>query len=292
MDVGHSAPTTRRSQQGGLLHVLSQYRPHKQPRLTAGLLLWFFGLLVLLSPAPSAVTPEKLERFEGLLKQAEGDVAARKLAEDLLSEAYWDTEDAKVWFWRFRAEHRQTVYQRMAVQQERQKVVDAMNRDRDRLVSSAKASLGLWSDAGVGETRRMFWRSFEAGKVFGRRQSLWDLVMLCLGSRERNALGLLLQGLITTLINFTIGMVTSVFVYALRMPSLIIEYQAGLLSGLGFFFLSLLGAVSAVLAFLAALYGTSAVSLFALSSVLNAQNRIQHGAGRNGQHPYLRQHME
>lgn len=63
----------------------------------------------------------------------------------------------QVWFWRFRAEHRQTVYQRMAVQQERQKVVDAMNRDRDRLVSSAKASLGLWSDAGVGETRRMFW---------------------------------------------------------------------------------------------------------------------------------------
>ena len=73
-------------------------------------------------------------------------------------------------------------------------------------------------------------RSFEAGKVFGRRQSLWDLVMLSLGSRERNALGLLLQGLITTLINFTIGMVTSVFVYALRVPSLIIEYQAGLVS--------------------------------------------------------------
>ena len=66
--------------------------------------------------------------------------------------------------------------------------------------------------------------------MFGRRQSLWDLVMLCLGSRERNALGLLLQGLITTLINFTIGMDTSVFVYALRMPSLIIEYQAGLVS--------------------------------------------------------------
>ena len=73
-------------------------------------------------------------------------------------------------------------------------------------------------------------RSFEAGKVFGRRQSLWDLVMLSLGSRERNALGLLLQGLITTLINFTIGMVTSVFVYALRVPGLIIEYQAGLVS--------------------------------------------------------------
>ena len=63
----------------------------------------------------------------------------------------------QVWFWRFRAEHRQVVHQRMAVQQERQRVVDAMNRDRDRLVSSAKASLGLWSDAGVGETRRMFW---------------------------------------------------------------------------------------------------------------------------------------
>ena len=28
--------------------------------------------------------------------QAEGDVAARKVAEDLLSEAYWDTEEAKV----------------------------------------------------------------------------------------------------------------------------------------------------------------------------------------------------
>ena len=31
-----------------------------------------------------------------LIPQAEGDVAARKLAEGLLSEAYWDTEEAKV----------------------------------------------------------------------------------------------------------------------------------------------------------------------------------------------------
>ena len=33
------------------------------------------------------------------------------------------------------------------------------------LVSQAKAELGLWSELGVDEGRRLFWRSFEAGKV-------------------------------------------------------------------------------------------------------------------------------
>jgi hypothetical protein len=34
------------------------------------------------------------------------------------------------------------------------------------LVSQAKAELGLWSELGVDEGRRLFWRSFEAGKVW------------------------------------------------------------------------------------------------------------------------------
>ena len=36
-------------------------------------------------------------------------------------------------------------------------VVDKLNARRDALLSEAKATLGMWSEAGVADTRSMFW---------------------------------------------------------------------------------------------------------------------------------------
>ena len=43
----------------------------------------------------------------------------------------------------------------------------------DEAVREGKQALGLWSQAGVDESRRTFKRAFESGKVFARRQTLW-----------------------------------------------------------------------------------------------------------------------
>ena len=73
-------------------------------------------------------------------------------------------------------------------------------------------------------------KSFEAGKVFGRRQTLWDAILTVLGDRERNAMGLLLKVLFSALVNFTIGMVSSIFVFTFKLPWLLADYKPGWVS--------------------------------------------------------------
>lgn len=56
-----------------------------------------------------------------------------------------------------------------------------LDKEAQKKFAEAKAELGLWSDAGVGEGRRLFWNAFERGKVFGRRQTFWDALVSPLG---------------------------------------------------------------------------------------------------------------
>ena len=60
---------------------------------------------------------------------------------------------------------------------ELQKKFAALERESQQKFSDAKAELGLWSDAGIGEGRQLFWSAFERGKVFGRRQTFWDALV-------------------------------------------------------------------------------------------------------------------
>ena len=66
---------------------------------------------------------------------------------------------------------------RKAKSAELQKKFAALERESQQKFSDAKAELGLWSDAGIGEGRQLFWSAFERGKVFGRRQTFWDALV-------------------------------------------------------------------------------------------------------------------
>lgn len=66
------------------------------------------------------------------------------------------------------------MYKRMDKAREKRKEFDVYDKAAQKKYSDAKAELGVWSDAGVAEGRQLFWNSFERGKVFGRRQTLWD----------------------------------------------------------------------------------------------------------------------
>ena len=60
---------------------------------------------------------------------------------------------------------------------EQRKEFAVLDKEAQRKFSDAKAELGLWSDAGIGEGRKLFWNAFERGKVFGRRQTFWDALV-------------------------------------------------------------------------------------------------------------------
>jgi len=87
---------------------------------------------------------------------------------------YDPQERLQVWFWRFKSDARSRVHKRQAVAAEYRKKFAALDKEAQRKFSDAKAELGLWSDAGIGEGRKLFWGAFEQGKVFGRRQTFWD----------------------------------------------------------------------------------------------------------------------
>lgn len=80
------------------------------------------------------------------------------------------------------------------------------------------------------EGRELFWSSFTSGKVFAQRQSFFDAIFTILDRRERDWLGMLLQLLFQTVLNFVTGLSVSVFVFLAQLPSLIWSYQPTLVS--------------------------------------------------------------
>jgi hypothetical protein len=63
----------------------------------------------------------------------------------------------QVWFWRFRREHRPAVLAKLAVEKEARQRLRELLKQREKIFSDAKASLGVWSQVGVDESRRVFW---------------------------------------------------------------------------------------------------------------------------------------
>ena len=63
----------------------------------------------------------------------------------------------QVWFWRFRSPHNEIVRERLARQSVAQAAVTKLNKERAAVMSEAKSQLGLWSDAGIEESRETFW---------------------------------------------------------------------------------------------------------------------------------------
>ena len=52
--------------------------------------------------------------------------------------------------------------------------LDAVRKEGYARMSDAKSIAGLFSEVGVGEVKDSFWRYFDAGKKFAKRQSMWD----------------------------------------------------------------------------------------------------------------------
>ena len=64
-------------------------------------------------------------------------------------------------------------------------------------------------------------------QVFGRRQTFWDtaLQLISSQSQDSNLLTAFVRLICTAAVNFTAGMLCSIFLFAFQLPSMVMSYQ-------------------------------------------------------------------
>ena len=117
-----------------------------------------------------------------------------------------------------------------------------------------------------------------------------------LGGQDRNLAGALVQLIASAVINFTLGMVVSIFYFLAQLPSLIWSYQAGVFSSLAFVLVATVAAVSVIVGFLGLLYGAGAGAVYGVASVMGPPRiggrRAQMHRMQYQRQQYQRQHYE
>lgn len=143
-----------------------------------------------------------------------------------------------------------------------------------------------------------FWDSFESGKLFAKRQSVWDVTWeVIFGGFDRDAVSLLMRVLSIAVVNFTAGMVISVFAFLFRLPGIIVSFAPNPMSGFAFFAVSTIGALSVVASFIALLIGASAGVVYAVYTLpqlqgANARQRPQRVSYQQYSQHNARQHYD
>ena len=78
----------------------------------------------------------------------------------------WDAlQHEKTWFWWAKGQKRAAVGERKQAEREARAVLRKHEKHIEGLLSQAKAELGLFSELGLEEGRRLFWQSFQDGKA-------------------------------------------------------------------------------------------------------------------------------
>jgi hypothetical protein len=225
--------------------------------------MFFIALAVVLTgvgigafaPAPRAVDPEGQVRYEGKLMQAQ-TVEGYMEAEDDLMHEQRSVSDAKVWFWRFRGEHKKRVRAREAVRDKALARFNVKRDERNAIIAAAKKEVGIWSQYAVDETREQFWQTFQEGKDMGKRMTFYDMLFSMFDRRDENAGAFMAKWAIRIVMNYTMGMVVAVVRFLFQLGSIVWSYSPNALSGTLFFAVAAFSALSIIGAFLLLMYAS------------------------------------
>jgi len=119
----------------------------------------------------------------------------------------------------------------------------------------------------------MLWKSFESGKVFAQRQTFWDALFTIINSRDRDWISMLLNLLLTALVNYTVGSVMAVVSFMFSLPSFLWSYGAGVFSGTLFFVIASIGAISMIASYLSLIYASGAAVVYSTAAFVDLQRR-------------------
>lgn len=88
--------------------------------------------------------------------------------------------------------------------------------------------------------------------------SFWDALFTILNSRDRDWVSMLLNLLLTAVINYTVGSVMAVITFILSLPSFLYSYGAGFFSGTLFFVVASIAGLSLIASYLTLIYASGA----------------------------------
>lgn len=265
----------RRSGDGTLASFLAS----KKPQLITGLTLWVVGLYICLyATSPVTISSAQEAMFRERLQEAsdENDHALHSALFEV-NRMQEELYEVKVWFWRFRPEYRDEVYRVQGYLDQALSRLYAVEAKKAAMEREARGTVGIWSHYGLHDARTLFWSCYERGKDIAKRHTFFDALFTV--GRDDSLVAFALRMAVTFIINSTFGMFAAIMVFMWELWSLLVAYQTSLLSGLLFFGLALLGAVSLVSTYLFLLTGAVAgagyvlVSSVARSSVTGAQPR-------------------
>jgi len=123
--------------------------------------------------------------------------------------------------------------------------------ERERLLTKAKKTVGIFSEYGVQQCRQQFWDAWERGKAVAKRMSFWDAIFIPMNSRNRDEEGLvtLLRFVGQVVMNFSIGLCVNVAAFAYNLIWFVRSFEAGPAGAL-FFALALCGAFAVLASFI------------------------------------------
>jgi hypothetical protein len=243
-------------------------RAWQSPKVKTGVGLWAVGMFfMLLAPALYQLTPEMKQEYETRMVNA-ANLPGYQEAYASYTEAQAHTDEAKVWFWRFREPYNSIVPQRQQVADKWRVEMERLDAVREQKMKDAKAFVGLWSDFGLAEVRQRFWDAYDRGKMFAQQQTFYHMILRVFSARDEDVVSTILNWIFVALMNFTTGLLGSLFYFFFSLVSMVFTYQPDPLSGLAFIVLAFVGAASVIASYLIAIYGMVASSAYVVGKVL------------------------
>lgn len=242
---------------------------------------WALGLLFAFFINGLEVTPDQLQQYSAAMDK----IPSKQLYES--GERYSNSlrlyENSRGWFWTCNSDFCKANKIQLDADLKEFSIYKEQERDAMR---DAKQSVGLFSEFGVADTREMFWKKFNSGKSFAKRQTTWDAMFIGISAigRDEKITSFLLRIVTSFLMNITLGLFGAVVAFWWSLWSLITEYRAGLLTGLLYFGGAALAALSFALMWLFGIYAATAGTVLVVAKVLSTNVRIEDRSDRARHH--------
>ena len=111
--------------------------------------------------------------------------------------------------------------------------------------------------------------SFQRSKVYARNRTFVDVIYQLIFDRESELANRILQALFYLVLNMISAMLSCFIIFGIHLPRIIYSYGPGLLQGIVFFAVAMVGAASVIITFLVAITGASVGAGYVVVQVAN-----------------------
>jgi hypothetical protein len=193
--------------------------------------LWVIGLLVAAFANGFAVDKATEEMYIDTMQHAdEVNRAELSKAEKHFGRASNEYYNSKGWFSCDQRCSRAKDKMDMA-QLELNEVTAKVN----KIKNDARSQVGIWSTFGVQEVRKSFWTSWQSGKDWASRMTMYDAMFAMFRSREESFLQTIIQLVFQYIMNLTLGLCATFCYFIYQVYWLITAYGESFFTGLAFF---------------------------------------------------------